>query len=129
MTAAISKGDFKAAAQVLQRTVPFPGIISRICDHPCEDVCRRRDVGEAISIRLLEQIAMNHASAVAARPLPMPKKDKRVAVVGAGLSGLTVSFDLAKKGYQIVIFEDCQPARRKPMGVLGGGTAQGDHSA
>jgi glutamate synthase (NADPH) small chain len=105
MNAAIGKGDFALAAKVLRKKVPFPGIISHICDHPCEDVCRRKAVDEAISIRELEKAAMVHARSSEERLMLLKGKGKRVAVVGIGLSGLTACLDLAKKGLGPVLFE------------------------
>ncbi|MBI5571124.1 MAG: 4Fe-4S dicluster domain-containing protein [Desulfomonile tiedjei] len=105
MCAALSEGNFSAAAKILHKSVPFPGIISRICDHPCEPVCKRREVGEAISIRALERAALAWSAAGDAKVAVLPRKNKRVAVIGGGLSGLTAMLDLTKKGYQIVLFE------------------------
>lgn len=105
MNGAIAKGDFDAAAKALRRSVPFAGIIGRICDHPCEPVCKRREVGEAISIRELERVVTSRVPAETAGAPPLAKKKERVAIVGAGLSGLTAAFDLTRKGYQVVVFE------------------------
>jgi len=105
MNGAIAKGDFDAAAKALRRSVPFAGIIGRICDHPREPVCKRREVGEAISIRELERVVTSRVPAETAGAPPLAKKKERVAIVGAGLSGLTAAFDLTRKGYQVVVFE------------------------
>jgi glutamate synthase (NADPH) small chain len=105
MTAAVSKGDFQAAAQVFRRSVPFTGIISRICDHPCEHVCKRREAGGPIAIRALEKAALAYELPQAVRKLAIPKKPQHVAIVGSGLSGLTAAYDLARKGYQVTVFE------------------------
>ena len=61
ISATIAEGDFQAAAKLLRRSVPFAGIISRICDHPCEPVCKRREVGDPIAIRTLERSALAYA--------------------------------------------------------------------
>ncbi|MFH0824579.1 MAG: FAD-dependent oxidoreductase, partial [Pseudomonadota bacterium] len=105
MCAALSKGDFRTAAGVFRRSVPFPGIISRICDHPCESVCKRREAGDPIAVRELERALSAHAGPLNTRSRPVPKKSQSVAVVGSGLSGLTVAFDLAGKGYRVTVFE------------------------
>jgi glutamate synthase (NADPH/NADH) small chain len=105
MSAALANGDFAAALKVFRKSVPFPGIISRVCDHPCQDVCKRGEAGSAVSIRALERAALAWAAASEPKLMAAPPKNKRVAVVGAGLSSLTTTLDLAKKGYEIVIFE------------------------
>ncbi len=105
MNAEISNGDFKSAVQVFSRSVPFTRIISRICDHPCEPVCKRREVGEPIAIRSLERSALAYAPPLDIRALALPEKKQSVAIVGSGLSGLTAAFDLARKGYRVTVFE------------------------
>lgn len=100
----IQKQDFKGALATLQKKQPFPGIIGRICDHPCEDACKRQEVGTAISISALERFCVQNQSAKLAKGL-VPSKSQTVAVVGAGLRGLTAVYDLAKKGYKVSLFE------------------------
>ena len=105
MCAAIAKKDFSAALNIFVRTIPFPRIISQICDHPCENVCKRMEVGEAVAIRSLERAAVTWGKPGTKRVVPLPARNKRVAIVGAGLSGLTAAVDLSKKGYECAILE------------------------
>jgi NADPH-dependent glutamate synthase beta subunit-like oxidoreductase len=105
MAAEIGRGDFAAALKTLRKTLPFPGIICRICDSPCQDVCKRGEVGDAIGIRALERACVEHGARSGDKPRQLPRRGKRVAIVGGGLSGLTAAFDLARKGYGVVIFE------------------------
>lgn len=105
MIAAVAKQNFAEGLGVLARTVPFPRIISRICDEPCKTVCKRNEVGEGIEIRALEQACVDYCDKAPKKTILPPKKEKRVAVVGGSLSGLTVAFDLAQKGYPVAIFE------------------------
>ena len=105
MIESIRKGDFSAGFAVFNRTIPFPGIIGRICDHPCQTVCKRIEAGAAIRINSLELACVEYGRGTQKKPLHVPKKDKKVAIVGAGLSGLTAGFDLASKGYGVEIFE------------------------
>ncbi len=106
MAAAIAGGDFVSAVKFFRKSVPFPGIISRICDHPCEAACKRGEAGDAVGVRALEKACVDLAGEVkdAAGFLP-PAKKQRVAIAGAGLSGLTAAFDLAKKGYTVEVYE------------------------
>ncbi len=105
ISAAIAKGDLTSAAKIFRKSVPFPGIISRICDHPCQAVCKRSEAGAAVSIRNLEKACLDWAEDFKETIVALPKKDKRIAIAGAGLSGLTAAFDLAKKGYSVDVFE------------------------
>ncbi|MGC8603534.1 MAG: pyridine nucleotide-disulfide oxidoreductase/dicluster-binding protein, partial [Desulfomonilaceae bacterium] len=105
MCSAIAKRDFATASKIVQKTIPFPKIISKICDHPCEDTCKRGELDDAIAIRSLERAALDFASLQKEKVRILPAKNKRVAVIGAGLSGLTAAIDLVKKGYGVVIFE------------------------
>jgi len=105
MISAIRAQDFSTAFSIYNRTVPFPGIISRVCDHPCQKECKRQEAGSAIEIRLLEQAVAQYAGNSRRKIKKLPAKNKRMAVVGAGLSGLTAAFDLALKGYGVVLFE------------------------
>jgi glutamate synthase (NADPH) small chain len=104
MLAAMAQGDLDAARAIYLKSVPFPGIVSRVCDEPCRGTCTRGQVGETIAIRALEQACM---PADGPRPAvkKLPGKAKRVAVVGGGLSGLTAVADLARKGYPLTLYE------------------------
>ncbi|MDA8441934.1 MAG: 4Fe-4S dicluster domain-containing protein, partial [Peptococcaceae bacterium] len=98
-------GDFQEALAVLQKKEPFPGIIGRICDHPCEATCKRCEVGTALAIADLERFCVQNFQVRPTKAKVIPKKSQKVAVVGGGLSGLTAALDLAKKGYVVTVFE------------------------
>jgi glutamate synthase (NADPH/NADH) small chain len=104
LTTAVSQGDYPAALKALTRVLPFPGIISRVCDAPCQPVCKRREAGDAINIRALEW-ACAELGGPREKPRILPKRGGRVAVIGTGLSGLTAAFDLARKGYAVTVCE------------------------
>lgn len=90
---------------------PFAYVLGRICAHPCEDNCRRGKIDEPIAICALKRyvtdrhnLGMGHDPVRKALP-PAPKRNKRVAVVGAGVCGLTCAHDLALLGYDVEVFE------------------------
>lgn len=104
MSAAIAKGDFDGALAIYKKAVPFPAIIGRVCDAPCQDVCKRNQAGGAIRIRDLERACVEHARPQQKRAF-IKSRDKKVAVAGGGLSGLTAAVELARKGYAVTLFE------------------------
>ncbi len=108
----IAHGEFDRSLEVIMRTNPFPGILGRVCDHPCELHCRAGEGGDPISIRALKRFAADRGE------MPHIKieteKDKRVAIVGSGPAGLSAAYFLRLKGYGVDIFE----SEDKPGGML-----------
>jgi Fe-S oxidoreductase len=100
-----SAGRWDRARETLAAAMPFPGIIGRICDHPCEEVCRRREAGDAISIGELERAVVNRGR-ISRQPVPLPQKTHRVGVIGSGLSSAAAAFELARKGYRVALLEE-----------------------
>ena len=105
----VSLGNWDEAWKVLRRTMPFPGILGRICDAPCREHCKRSEAGGAIAIGDLERVCVSQPPP-RLRVQPLPAREKLIAVMGAGLSGLTAAWDLARKGYRVEIFESEHPA-------------------
>lgn len=101
----IEKGDFKKAYKLMEKRIPFARLIGKICDHPCENVCVRKDLGGSINISELEKITINLGYTAQKKPLPLPKNKGNVVIVGGGLSGITVATDLDRKGYLVTLYE------------------------
>lgn len=110
LCAAISAEDFDAARAIYTGSVPFPGILSRLCRMPCGKSCVREQLGGSIHLRALEQAAMTYGKARPKRSLPLRKSGTAAAVVGAGLCGLTAALELGKKGYCVTVFEKAAAA-------------------
>jgi Fe-S oxidoreductase len=100
----VAMGAWDEAIQVLALTMPFPGIVGRICDHPCQEACKRGEAGDAIAISDLERATVTRGQ-VKEVQVPLPGKIQRVAVIGGGLSSLTAAWDLIHKGYRVTLFE------------------------
>ncbi len=101
----IGQGKYREAIQLIMERLPLPGVLGRVCPHPCEAHCRRLEVDEAIAIRDLKRFAADRVD-LGSLPLPeIEERPEKIAVVGSGPAGLTVAYYLRKKGYQIVLFE------------------------
>lgn len=94
---ALAKGDVRKARKILDRTMPFPEILGRICDQPCRPFCKRGEIGDPLAIGRLEQFCVRTTQTVVKLP-KLPAKGGKVAILGAGLSGMTAALDLGRKG-------------------------------
>ena len=104
----IAAGRFQDAYNLVMRENPLPAICGRICTRPCERKCRRGTVDEPVAIRDLKRFAADYAfknELPYKMQLTFPKKGKRVAVIGAGASGLTCGYYLVNIGYDVDVFE------------------------
>jgi len=103
----IRQKDYSAAAAVVREKAPFPGVLGYVCDRPCEEVCRRVEVNEAISIRELKRFAAEHDKdrVWEENSLKKAPTGKKVAIVGSGPSGLTAAYYLNNKGHAVTVFE------------------------
>lgn len=122
LVAAARRGDWTTARGIFAQQVPFPGVIARCCDQPCRSACVRGEAGGAVRIRDLERAAMEYGDAAPRAGAQRRGRRGRVAVIGAGLSGLSCAYDLARKGYSVVVFEAQDRAggraREQNVGVL-----------
>lgn len=106
--AKVAEGKFEEAYEIITSTNSLPAISGRVCpqENQCEGKCVRGIKGESVSIGRLERFCadyhMKHSDAKAVKP---QSNGKKVAVVGAGPSGLTCAGDLAKTGYEVTVFE------------------------
>ncbi len=114
----IANGKYFEAAELIRERNPFPAICGRICHHPCERKCRRGELDEPVSIRVLKRFAADwYFENVKELPEPFPvTKKEKIAIVGAGPSGLTCGFFLRKMGYRVTVFE-ALPVGGGMMGV------------
>ena len=113
----IKEGDFEAAYQILSQSSSLPAVCGRVCpqETQCEAKCVRGIKGEPVGIGRLERFVADWHNTFSLDTPTLPQKNgHKVAIVGAGPSGLTCAGDLAKKGYDVTVYE----ALHTPGGVL-----------
>ena len=106
--AKVAEGDFEAAYQIIAATSALPAVCGRVCpqESQCEKYCVRGIKGESVGIGRLERFVADwHREHAAAAPEKPASNGHKVAVVGSGPAGLTCAGDLARKGYDVTVFE------------------------
>ncbi len=103
----IQEGDYDGALGLNYMANLFPHILGRVCTHPCESACRRGKIDEPVSICSLKRAAADFADKKSPVGSSIAKKStgKKVAIIGAGPSGLAAGNDLAIVGHDVTIFE------------------------
>ncbi len=114
---AIAEGRYEDGYRIARATNPFASICGRVCGAPCEVNCRRGDLDSPVTIRALKRFVnemygpesgdYSHYHAGANERMLSPNRGafERIAVVGGGVSGLTVAHDLTRLGYKVTVFE------------------------
>lgn len=109
----VEEGRYADAIRLIRKDNPLPLSCALVCEHPCENKCRRNNVDYSINIRGLKRTAVEEAGDV---PIPKsyPSTGKTVAIVGGGPSGITAAYFLSLMGHKVTIFEQ----RKKLGGML-----------
>ena len=105
-------GKYDEALDVVLETVPLPGVLGRVCDHPCEHKCHLGGFDEPVSICAIKRFLADRRLAKGPGE-PIEKIEQnlaKVAIIGSGPAGLTAARDLAQKGYRPTIFESTEKA-------------------
>ena len=104
MLAAVAAGDFKKALQIYTKATPFPALLSRGCEAPCEKKCRMNEVGDGIAIRDIERIIAGCGEKIGGSGVFRMKKKKTVAIFGDDVFSLFLAGELEKKMYPVTVF-------------------------
>jgi heterodisulfide reductase subunit A-like polyferredoxin len=123
----IKKKEYVKAVNLIRQRNPLAGICGRVCPAPCETVCTRANVDKALAIRQLKRFASDQEmQMVKSGVLKLPEEKtpaadaKKIAIIGAGPSGLTAAGDLADQGFAVTIYE----SKDKAGGMLYWGIPQ-----
>ncbi len=117
----IDDKKFREAYDAIRQTNPLPAICGRVCNHPCEANCNRRELDDAISIRCLERFIGDWGlKNVKTQPAEFDPQLGEVAVVGGGPAGLSAAWRLTNLGYRVTLFE----SQTKLGGMMRAGIAE-----
>lgn len=111
---ALSDGKLAEAWQKMMAANPFPAVCGRVCHHPCEQDCNRKDYDQPLAIHFLERFLGDWGIKKGAEIEKPEAKKEKIAVIGAGPAGLSCAYFLARKGYKVEVFE----AMGEPGGML-----------
>lgn len=100
----LMQGMVEEAIRVLRESLPLPAVTGRVCPHPCETECARRQVDEAVNINSLERFVADHWLKEKAQPVRRIYASM-TAVVGSGPAGLSCAYFLNRMGYPVTVFE------------------------
>jgi NADH-quinone oxidoreductase subunit F len=104
--ALVGEGRYAEALGVAAEWNPFPSVCGRVCTAPCETACRRGVMDEPIAIRELKRFAADHGmEGYPTAPPPAQRRPERVAIIGAGPTGLSAAYQLVRSGYGVTVFE------------------------
>ena len=102
----IANGEYDSAIRLIKNKISLPASIGRVCPHPCESACRRKNVDEAISIAQIKAFAadvdLNGEKYIPEKSAPT---GKRIAIIGGGPAGLTAAYKLAIMGLEVAIYD------------------------
>lgn len=119
---AIRDDNPSASLDIIRRKTPFPEILGRVCFHPCENKCRRKELNDSISICGLKRYASEYGDTSSAKsairkefiPSSARQSTIKVAIIGAGPAGLTAAYYLRQSGLEVTVFE----AEPEPGGMM-----------
>ncbi len=104
----IAQEKYEEALRIIKEKNPFASVLARVCHHPCENKCKAGESGDPVAIRDLKRFVTDYGmkhQLLTITEAPDQTNGIKVAIIGSGPAGLTCGYYLAKKGYQITVFE------------------------
>ncbi len=115
MMVLVKEGKFREAWKLIKEENPFPGVCGRVCFHPCESSCNRKQYDEALAIQAIERFVADLSFKIyQEKSVGHLKRKEKVAIIGSGPAGLTCAYHLARMGYSVTVFESYS----SPGGIL-----------
>lgn len=100
------EGKTEEAYSLMRQTIPFSFVCANLCDRPCESACRRGQIEGTTGVRVLQAYAANMSQKVGDYKENISQSNgKKIAIVGAGLAGLSAAYFLGKTGYDVILYE------------------------
>lgn len=95
------------AWHLFMETTPFPSVCGRVCPHPCEGECNRKDVESGLAVNNMERFIGDFGleKKLVPKKLTEEKREEKIAVVGSGPGGLSCAYQLARRGYPVTVYE------------------------
>lgn len=103
--ALVYAGRYDDAVKLIRKDNPFPTVCALICEHPCEEKCRRNIIDNSVNIRGIKRFAVDNCSGEVPVPKRMDDTGKHIAVIGGGPSGLSAAYYLSIMGHKVTVFE------------------------
>jgi NADPH-dependent glutamate synthase beta subunit-like oxidoreductase/NAD-dependent dihydropyrimidine dehydrogenase PreA subunit len=102
-----SQGKYKEALELIKHENPFPAVCGRICPRKCESACTRGDIDDPVAVDEIKKFIADQELNIDNRYVPKLRHEygKKIAIIGAGPSGLSCAFYLAIDGYKVTVFE------------------------
>jgi putative selenate reductase YgfK subunit len=115
----VKAGKFEEAWHIILEDNPLPGVCGRVCYHPCEGACNRKDLDSPIAINNMERFVADQNMANGyPKHFHVEKTEMKIAIIGSGPAGLSAAYQLARKGHAVTIYESlAQPGGMLQMGI------------
>ena len=106
----MEQGKYSEAFKVAKIENPFPAIMGRVCFHPCQNGCNRKELGGSVSINMLERYLADKNEDSELPEKYFDDSGKKIAIIGSGLAGLAAAYHLRRLGHNVTVFEKAKKA-------------------